>query len=243
MYLLFLLIFCLAGINNVVTAEQLVVVHSTVPALFAEGQLLDSQMTVFNLPEQSEMTVVFQSGSVITLQGPYRGKVVDPMHSEGVAETTTGINLATALAEIIKSNELSTAVRRGPHRTEQPDIWSIDTSSTKRYYCVDPSKGVRLSRTDSNIAARLSIKHKPSGQSIQVGWPAYRPAINWPEGLPLIYGETYTLELTTVHGNSSFKMLVLYRLPEGLPTDSHKVVWMAGKGCVPQASLLLASLR
>jgi hypothetical protein len=240
MYLLLLFILCLVTVSPA-TAEQLVVIHSNIPALFAEGQLLDSQ-TVFDLPEKSETTVVLQNGRVITLRGPYRGKIIDTSHSaEGDSESTDNY-LVTALAEIIKNNEFNT-VLRGSHRAEQSDIWLIDTNSTKRYYCVDPSRGVRLSRQDSNIAARLSIKHKPTGQSLQTSWPAYRPTMSWPEGLPLIYGETYTLELTTVHGNSSFKMLVLYRLPENLPTDSHKVVWMAGKGCVPQASLLLASLR
>jgi len=118
-------------------------------------------------------------------------------------------------------------------------------NTSERYYCIAPSSNVVLWRPEeqSKTASMLHIKHKSSGKKARVVWPAYQTTLKWPQSLPVIYGETYAVKVKTRQKSPKFKKLILYQVPTELPTDSHKIVWMVGRGCIPQANLLLASLR
>lgn len=219
-----------------VSAADMVVIHSTTVHL-PKGQLLESQKPI-NLSQDDELTVIFSTGGVQTLRGPYQGKASDPFKHTHKADP----NLITALADSVNQTHWQPLVLRGQH-TQPDDIWLIDISTKKRFYCVAPSSQVTLWRPKDPSAARLSIKHKTTGRHTQNMWPAQKTTFPWPNNLPIVYGDTYTLELEARQRSVLFKKLVLYQLPDSLPTDSHKVVWMVGKGCIPQANMLLASLR
>jgi len=126
-------------------------------------------------------------------------------------------------------------------------IWSVDISGVhERHYCVMPERRIVLSRheTESKAASRLSLKHKKTGTKTELTWPAYSATLAWPNKIPIVYGDTYTLETENMmKGTKHFKKVILHRMPKNLPTKSHKVVWMAGKGCVSQANMLLASMH
>lgn len=234
-YLIILLV-CLVSVAQ--AADDIVVIHTTTDA-FTKGQLLvnDDALTI---PAKTEITVVFPSGGVLTVVGPQRGRLVDPL-----PEVAADNHLVTALAEFIRTTEPTV---RGSESTT--DIWSVDVSSNssnsnKRYYCVVSTEKATLSRSssDSDLASTLLIKHKPSDQQKQVVWPAHQTKLAWPNDLTLIAGDTYTIDVGTLRGQSTFKKVVVYQLPGSLPTNSHKVVWMVSRGCISQANMLLASLR
>ncbi len=218
---------------NVGQAADMVVIHSNVIQEFSEGQLLDSS-TPINLTKSAEITVVFANGRVRTLKGPYQGKLTRPF-----SDHKSDPNLVATLAELLLNNK-----NKKVRGTLQPskDIWLIDVSTPKRYYCIEPSRNVILLRPKSQGASTLLIKHKRTSTEVEAKWPARKRTLSWPNLLPIFYGDTYTIEITD-RNHSVFKKLVLYQLPRSLPTDSHKVVWMVGRGCIPQANLLLASLR
>ncbi|EIJ42184.1 hypothetical protein BegalDRAFT_1287 [Beggiatoa alba B18LD] len=244
-----LLVFWLNSVYAV--NDDMVVIRSNSP-LFTIGQLLSSTTAVM-LPQGAEITLVFADGQSTTLQGAFQGLVQKPRlssvktantSSEETPTVTNHENIAVALAGILHSSELSTPLTRSPQESPA-DLWLVDISTKKRHYCVANPEQLSLWRpeTDSRLAGDLLIKHKSSGQQAEVVWPANRTTIQWPHNLPVVYGDTYTVELSSRHGSSTFKMLVLYQLPDNLPTVSHKVVWMVGKGCIPQANMLMASLR
>ncbi|ALG67312.1 hypothetical protein [Beggiatoa leptomitoformis] len=237
--------------HNAFANEEMVVIRSNT-ALFSVGQLL-SVATPLTLPQDTEITLVFADGQALTLHGEYQGQVQKP-HPLAV-ETTSSFqpvavenaksdSVAVALAGILQSNVLSTPLTRSPQESPT-DLWLVDISTKKRHYCVADPEQLTLWRpeNDSRLAGDLLIKHKSTGQQSEVVWPANRSTIQWPHNLPVVYGDTYTVELNSRHGSSTFKMLVLYQLPENLPTVSHKVVWMVGKGCILQANMLMAGLR
>jgi hypothetical protein len=203
-----------------------------------KGRLLDSNTTV-NLPVQTEITAVFTTGGTQTITGPFQGKLSDPLGDNPADE-----NLIVTLADFVNQEKMAQRILRSATTTPQ-NIWLVDISTTKRFYCVAPSGQVTLWRPEDQgqSAGTLRIKHKSSGKRVQNTWPARQSTLIWPSGLPIIYGDTYTVALETRQQRSSFKKLVLYQLPNNLPTDSHKVVWMVAKGCIPQANMLLASLR
>jgi len=223
MFRFIILIFCV----NIAYAADMVVIHSNVTQ-YTEGQLLDSHTTILDLPEQSEITVVFANGGVKTLNGPYQGTVAD----------TNSPDLLVTLSKLLTENKLDT---RGLENYPA-NLWLVDVNTTKRFFCIAPASQVVLWRPDVQSASTLTIKHKASNSVSVVKWPAKQTTLRWPSNLPIIYGDNYTLELKNRNG-SFFKILVLYQLPDSLPTTSHKVVWMVGRGCISQANMLLSSLK
>ncbi len=210
-----------------------VVIHSNTSA-FAAGQLLDSAKAL-DLSKNAEITVVFPTGGVQTVQGPYRGYLTDPRSKQ-----TPDTQLVTTLSTFIQSNPLLRGQLPPPET-----LWMVDVSANDRHYCLISSNEVTLLRSEnqSQTADSLLIKNKRTEEFAENMWPAHQETLNWPSGLPIVYGDTYTVELKNRQSGAKFKKLILYQLPSNLPTSSHKVVWMVGRGCTPQASRLLASLK
>jgi len=237
-----ILLIGIAYLTNIAYAGDMVIVHSTATETFPTGQILDSQ-TPLNLPENAELTFVFETGDVLSLNGPYQGLVEKPESNN----TFVDPNLVPTLSSLVRGDyePLKKGILRAKSHEIPQSIWQVNLSNNKRHYCVKTTDQVLLWRpkSESKSASRLVIKHKNSGQHIQTMWPAHQSTLIWPKNLPIVYGDTYTVELKNLRGGSSFKKLVLYQLPQNLPTNSHTVVWMAGKGCIPQANRLLASLR
>jgi len=226
-------VFLLCTWVSMVQASELVVIRSTHESLLAKGDILNTQAVV-NLPANAEITVVFDSGNPLTLKGPYQGKLADPTPGKPTPQ------LVANLSDFVRKN----VTVRGEAETR--DLWSIDVDSNRRNYCVASSEKINLSRpvNDSSTASTVILKHKTSGQQVQLTFTANQTDLTWPTtALPVIFGDTYTLEMKTLRGRSSFKKLILYQLPADLPTKSHQVVWMVGKGCTTQAGTLLVSLR
>jgi len=226
-------ILCFISIVSVVQAADMVVVRSNPPKMVLAGTIIDSTQSI-RLPPKTEITVVFANGSVQTVKGPYQGKLEMPL-----LDNTPEPKLVTALSHFLINKETV----RGPMlSSDKFKLWSVDVTTSKRFYCVAPANRVMLWRSESQSASILLIQNKKRGEKATVMWPAHQKTLKWPNRLPVHYGETYTIKLETRNG-SSFKKLVLYQLPKSLPTKSHKVVWMVGRGCIPQANMLLASLK
>ncbi len=227
---LFILILSLIATVNVTQAANMVVIHSNDTNLFSLGQLLNTDISP-NIPAKVKITVVFESGSVKTVTGPYSQPLKDP-------SAISDPKLVITLANFLKNKSISRSRGENPRNP-----WLVDVNTTKRFYCIAPSYNVILWRpkSDSQSASTLLIKHTRTGKVVKVIWPAYKEILEWPSSLTVKYGDTYKIEVKT-RSNSSIKKLVLYQLPSGLPTKSHKVVWMVGRGCIRQVNQLLSRL-
>jgi prepilin-type processing-associated H-X9-DG protein len=242
MFRLFLLIISVITLVEVVQAADAVVIRAHRTDSFHSGQLLDSQMDI-SLPDQADFTVVFADGHVQTITGPYQGQLTSSIEF-APNDPEFLPNFVKALNEI---KTLQERVTRGPSNNPE-DIWWVDVatqSTQQRFFCIAPAINVVLWRpqSQSDSAATVLIKHRPTGKEAKAVWPAYQTTLKWPESLPIIDGETYNVEVKTRQGAFTFKRLVLYKVPDSLPTNSHKVVWMVGRGCISQANMLLASLH
>ena len=239
MFRLLILLWCITSLVSVVHATDMVVVHSNITQSFPKGKLLDKN-TPITLPAEAEITVIFVSGAVKTVTGPYHGILTEPLQNQEVEPLDVN-SLAQFLAQ-------RTGTVRGTSpllQQKQQDIWWVDVYKHGRFYCVAPAAKVTLWRPDeqSQTASRLIIKRKSTDEQAEIEWPAYQTTLEWPlEELPVIYEETYSVMVKT-RSSSSFRKVVLYQLPENLPTESHKVVWMVSRRCIGQAHMLLASLR
>jgi hypothetical protein len=229
----FILILSIIATVNVTQAANMVVINSSDTKLFSKGQLLDTNKS-HNIPAKVKITVVFESGAIKTVTGPYFKSLQDPL-----TNTNSDPKLVITLADFLTN----TPNIRSREEDNPNNPWLVDVNTTKRFYCIAPSYNVILWRpkSDSQSASTLLIKHTRTGKVVKVRWPAYKDILEWPSNLPVRYGDTYNIEVKT-RSNSSIKKLVLHQVPVGLPTKSHKVVWMIGRGCVRQVNQLLSSL-
>ncbi len=243
---LFLLFISMTCLIEIVPAADAVVIHSHETEVFHQGQLINTEQDI-TLPKQAMVTVVFASGDVQTITGPYQGQLIEPLPHTQV-DSDFIANFVAALDKIDQKKKEWGVLRIGPIK-KTDDIWRVDVTSTTptngRFFCIAPASNVVLWRpqSQSKSAATVLIKHRPTGKEAKAVWPAYQTTLKWPQDLPVIDGETYNVELKTRQGAFTFKRLVLYKVPDSLPTNSHKVVWMVGRGCISQANMLLASLR
>jgi hypothetical protein len=232
--------------NSSVYAADMVVIRATENAGYSKGQLLNNNAYV-QLPEGAEMTVIFSSGEVLTVDSGFDGVLVDPVQAKQLANTVDDSTpLVSSLSDFLyeqASYEPPTTRKTGQERPSS--AWQVDMSNRKRHYCVAPSKPVILWRpsNSSNTAGTLEIKHTTSNERIKTVWPAHKTTLNWPKNLSVVYEDAYSVEVKNLTGQRFFKKLVLHEIPSDLPTKSHQVVWMVGRGCIPQANLLLASLK
>ncbi len=231
----------LFSVTGLAASADMVVIRSQ-GTEFIAGQTLSQQQTI-DLTAAAELTVVFNSGQVLTVRGPYHDKLQDKTSATAILQQET--HIVETLAQFLQESQTSATTLRAQVSDSPDDIWAIDVSTNKRHYCVTDGRDIVLWRSDndSGTASNLLIKHKDSGREVQMTWPANQTTVTWPRSLPIVYGDTYTVEVTSRRGNASFKKLVLYQLPSTLPTQSHQIVWMVGRGCIPQANLLLAKLR
>lgn len=218
------------GFSLSVHAAELVVVASTAPD-YKVGMVVDGNDPI-RVAKGGEVTFISSAGVPLKLVGPYKG-VPDTSGNRGEA------GLVDALSDVIRSapqNTASAGVMRAS-LFESGDPWLIDSSKAGSY-CVAGSKPVMFWR--AIIIGEVQASLEVGGQRSRIVWAAGSHTAEWPVGLPVSDGETYQLEFTA---SKKLRKYTLHRVPENLPTDAHKVVWMHGKGCGIQASILLTRLQ
>ena len=240
-----ILVFFYTFISSVYAADM-VVIRATDNAGYIKGQLLNNNVQV-RLPADAEMTVVFSSGQVLTVEAGFHGTLADPIKTQHIPNQTKNSGaLVTSLSDFLYEQahyEPPTTRKSGQERPSS--AWQVDMSNHKRHYCIAPSKKVVLWRPSnaSKTAGTLEIKHTKTNKRVKTVWPAHKTTLSWPKKLGVVYENPYNVEVTNLTGQRFFKKLVLHKIPTDLPTKSHQVVWMVGRGCIPQANLLLASLK
>ncbi len=218
------------GLTISVHAAELVVVASTAPG-FKVGAVVNGSNPI-RLAQGSEVTFISSAGQPVKLVGPY----------EGVPDAPSGAgdpSLVDALSDVIRSVPQNTAsagvMRASMFATKDP--WVIDVSQAGNH-CVALDKPPMLWRaiTIGPVIASL----KSGDQEAEVAWTGGSHTAPWPAELPLRDGQRYELHFIA---SKKTQKLTLHRVPDDLPTDAHKVVWMHKKGCAQQAAVFLARLQ
>lgn len=218
------------GLTISVHAAELVVVASTAPD-FEVGTVVDGS-NLIRLVKGSEVTFITSAGQPVKLVGPY----------EGVPDAPSGTgdpSLVDALSAVIRSapKNASTAGVMRASMFASKDPWVIDVGQAGDH-CVALDKPPMLWR--AIIIGPVIASLKTGGQDAEVAWTAGSHTAPWPAELPLRDGQNYELHFVA---SKKTQKLTLHRVPDDLPTDAHKVVWMHEKGCAQQAAVFLARLQ
>lgn len=216
-----------------VLAGELVVIESTAPAL-KPGQIVDSS-AVLSLPSGAHLTLVAEDGTVTNLKGPFSGP-------PPVAGTPGDGGLVSALSRLIGGDAAGTSVlgvMRSAPTTAAADPWAVDVLRSGNH-CVPADAAPNLSRSKRHKFVTLTLKTLPDGAKVSVRWPAGSNRMAWPGGVPLTDGGRYLAKLSD---RPTASKLMIHLVPGGLPSDAHRVAWMAERGCSRQAKALLAGLH
>lgn len=214
------------------SAGQLVILESTAPG-FKPGQIIDSTKSL-NIGAGLHLSVIGGNGVVRSIQGPFSGL-------PGGGGKSADPSLVGALSKLIgaqKSESMALGVTRAMETT-RPPIWAIDVLSTGDH-CVLAGSPPILWRHRSRKPAKLAIRNLTDMFKLTVPWPAGAAQIPWPADMPLTDGVEYLAKVST---KLSAARLKVHIVPAHLPTDAHRAVWVAERGCRGQARALLARAR
>ena len=213
-------------------AGELVVLDSTVPG-FKVGQVIDSAKPL-SLPAGTRLSVIGGDGAVKALKGPFSGI---PVGSGGATDPS----LIASLAKLIEnqgSESMSLGVTRAADAT-RPTVWAVNALSTGDH-CVLAGSPPILWRHKSRKPAKLTIRNLADKSKVTVPWPAGASQVPWPADMPRRDRGDYLVKVST---KLSAARLTLHVVPADLPSDAHRAVWVAERGCRGQARALLAGLR
>ncbi len=218
-------------------AGDLVVVASDAPIL-QEGQIINGEAPLV-VPAGASVTLIAEDGTAVTIKGPFNRA---PAPEGG--DTSGDRTLLKALAGLfgLGSGEISTSIGAvrgaGPARMP-PNPWFIDIGRSG-HQCVLTGGLATLWRADTRKAIIVALRHARTGAKASTDWPSGAATMDWPTGIALEDGASYMARVQEFLGA---RKLILHLVPGDLPTDAHRVAWMAERGCTEQAKLLLAQVR
>lgn len=225
----------LFAVSSAAWAQDLVVVSSTAPSL-TPGQLIKADAPL-DVPAGASVTLVSESGKILTLTGPRSGP--PGMGGGGGGDA----NLLSSLSDLLSASGKETA-SLGTMRAISPpkppgDPWVINIGRSGDH-CVLEGAPATLWRAKSAKAVSLSLKNLTDRSRSKAAWPAGAATLQWPSGVTMVEGAKY---LVRIKGSRTASKLVLHLVPGDLPSDAHRAAWMAGKGCIKQAKRLIAAMR
>jgi Domain of unknown function (DUF4384) len=165
-------------------AQEAVLLTSTVPG-YVPGMLVGTGERLV-LPDGASATLLFRSGEVLRLHGPFDGPLA--LSSNGssggaVAALASAFRLQGVDATVIGGTRTTTV----PRRQEGLDEVVVDPQRSGTY-CVQPSASVWIARPTDD-AARYALRRK--GTMRVLAWPGDAERIEWPDGMQIEDGDRY----------------------------------------------------
>ena len=212
-------------------AGNLVVVTSTAPGLEPGKMIADG--AAVDLPKGTVVTLISETGKMITLKGPHSGPAGTTSGKGG--DGTLVKALSKLIAPVGKESGALGAMRSAGTAKAPDSPWQLDVGRSGKA-CVPPGGKAELWRPDAASGGQMTLKGMRGGGKASVPWPAGSNTLAWPAGVTLKDGGTYLIRFK---GVPTARRLTLYWVPNDLPTDAHRAAWMAEKGCKRQAKRLL----
>jgi hypothetical protein len=215
----FLLFFC-AQVH-----AQWLIVSSNSPA-FELGQRVSG---VLHIPDDGRITLIANDGRVLYLSGPLQDYEIPGVQDSGTELVDT---LATMLGGEEGNSRL--AVYR---QFLLPLPWTVQVDKAGSYCVTGHAKNSLLRQPPYRQSLLIVTNEKGIEQSY--AWPAESSRMVWPAQLPDSGRQLLRLQLDR-QAPVDIELVVV---PARLPSDAHRVQWMAENGCESQAVLLLDQLR
>jgi hypothetical protein len=165
-------------------AQEAVLLTSTVPG-YVPGMLVGTGERLV-LPEGAGATLLFRSGEVVRLHGPFDGALALPSGGDpggAVATVVAAFRLQGVDATVIGGTRSLTV----PRHQQGLDEVVVDPQRSGTY-CVEPSASIWIVRPTDD-AARYTLRRKRTMRTL--AWPGVAERIEWPDGLAIEDGDRY----------------------------------------------------
>ncbi|MDM8561688.1 hypothetical protein [Candidatus Parabeggiatoa sp. HSG14] len=124
-----------------------------------------------------------------------------------------------------------------------PNVWTLNLCESNTF-CYVAKEKVSFWLPDeqrSKITVRVIIENTETQVKAELNWEASEPILAWPTKKMPLSSEVdfFSIELKKRRSSTLHKEIILYKIPVALQTNAEKANWMAQKGCVSQAKMLI----
>jgi hypothetical protein len=182
-------------------ADDAVLLASTVPG-YVPGMVVSSTDRL-SVPEGASATLLFQSGEMLRLGGPFEGTL-------GQQQVKGSSNSVAMLADLFRLHGVDATMIGGTRSTSvarsETSIDDVQVDAERSgTYCVQPSTSVWITRPtgDSRIYA---VRRK--GNSRALGWPSEAARVEWPADVLIEDGSQFEIATDgTAHATVTFRAM------------------------------------
>lgn len=169
-------------------ADDAVLLASTVPG-YVPGMVVSSTDRL-SLPEAASATLLFQSGEMLRLRGPFEGTLAQQQGTSGTSSIAT-------LADMFRMHGVDATVIGGTRSTgplrPRPSLDEVQVDPQRSgTYCVEPTTSIWLSRPTGDDGM-YALRRK--GSSRTIAWPTGAPRIEWPSDVPIEDGSRFEIAM------------------------------------------------
>ena len=221
---LFAALLALPMLSGIAWAQDAVVLSSTAPGYTLGMTVLGTDHLA--LPDGASLTLLFQSGEILRLGGPFDG-TIHPPNSTG--EDTS----ISRLADLFRAQGTDASViggtRSAARRTDGIETDDVLVNPQRSgTYCVRRSTSVWLARPDMD---RPAVAIRRRGSSRTMAWPEDAARIEWPSDVQIDDASQFTIE---THGLARSIVVTFRMLPADLPTGPARIATGIILGCQEQ---------
>jgi hypothetical protein len=213
-------------------ADRAVVISSSLPEL-APGTILEEEKSL-SLPSGASAVLLFRSGEMLRLNGPFEGKPTGMIRADG-AEGSVG-----ELVGLLRAQGASASVigaTRGwptPQRPRSGDDVTVGLDRSG-IYCLQPGDTVWLT---GQRGGKASIRLRRGRSVRELPWPPNASRIEWPSDLPIEDSDIF--EALDPSGAPTASMI--FRRVKPAPSASASIAERILVGCREQAEPELREL-
>jgi hypothetical protein len=205
-------------------ADDAVMLASTVPG-YVPGMVVSFSDRI-SVPEGASATLLFQSGGMLRLRGPFEGTL-------GQQQTKEGESSVAMLADLFRLHGIDATVIGGTRSTTMRtrsgsgvnDI-QVDPQRSGTY-CFEPATSVWISRPGGEPGS-YAVRRK--GSSRTIAWPAGSNRVEWPADVPIEDGSQFEIAA----GNAAHTTVTFHSMPADVPAGPATVAKGILLGCHDQ---------
>ncbi|WP_430512053.1 hypothetical protein [Pannonibacter phragmitetus] len=224
----------LSGATAAPALADMIVVAASGPASLQPGDRI-AEGSSLKLPDGAKITILFQSGEMKRIDGPFDGKldaappVERPFSGWDAVRKFLGAGGQT-------SEVLGASRKTDSSLPEQPGIWlvSIDSSGER---CTRKDE-LTFWRRDADAPLTLTLRNE-AGKASDLNWPAGSHTFTVPATFPVTEGAL------ALSAGSSLRKFGLKVLPQDLEDAYPGAVlgWLLDSGCTRQASAFISRVH
>ena len=215
-----------------------VVLESNSPA-YTPGQTLDAATPIVLMARQF-IIVATDDGRLIRVEGPHAGPAAGPVPEADAVREAIGQLFGRPAAELgglggVRGSAEDDAGAGTPSGDSRDDPWSIHAGQTGDQ-CFVAGRPLQVWR-DGDAPESAELTELASDAVGRIDWRSDRRLAAWPQDLAPIDEGIYLIRPDGTIRSVAIRLHALEPaiLDQGLAT----VAWLAAKGCMPQARLLL----